>query len=181
MGPKMLRTFYIAVLCALIAGDLDYGYARVRVFGIGPHVFFEWKDNQNLIKKGFLKNARVSTRLVEVEREIGIALKENPGPVFFGPRLDFNYVMFRLPSPEHWPIYWEPTTSFAPSEENKLVQNWREHKFATLIFLNIDLPGDSRTPHSIGYTFYSDELLNAIRTDYVADERFSLITVYHRR
>ena len=34
-----LRRLYIAIVCATIAGDLYYGAARIRVYGIGPHLF----------------------------------------------------------------------------------------------------------------------------------------------
>ena len=134
-GP-LLRRVYIAIVFASIAGDLYYGAARARVFRIGPHMFFEWQENQHRIESGFLKNMRVSSTMIEVERELKLATTENPGPDFFGPRLDFNYAALGLPSPEYFPAGWEPRTAFAVSDQAHLIQGWQEHKFQTLIFLN---------------------------------------------
>ena len=123
-GP-LLRRVYIAIVFASIAGDLYYGADRPRVFRIGPHMFFEWQENQHRIESGFLKNMRVSSTMIEVERELKLATTENPGPYFFGPRLDFNYAALGLPSPAHSPAWWEPGTAFAVSDQAHLIQGWQ--------------------------------------------------------
>jgi hypothetical protein len=103
-----LQRITIAILCASIAGDLYYGAARTFVYLGGPHMFFEWRDNENRIDAGFLKNMRVPPPLIEVEREVKQVLDTNPGPYFLGPRIDFNYAAFALPSPEGYPPICSP-------------------------------------------------------------------------
>jgi hypothetical protein len=176
-GP-LLRRVYIAIVFASIAGDLYYGAIRTRVYGIGTHLFFEWQDNQHRVENGYLKNMRVSAQLIELEREISAAKDENPGPYFFGPRLEFNYAAQGLPSPEHSPAWWEPGTAFEASDNAHLIQVWQEHQFETLIFLKT---GFATYPEWASYMYYPDDFKNVIKNGYVRDERYPSITVYHRR
>ena len=178
-GP-LLRRVFIAIVCAAMAGDLYYGAARVRVYEIGPHLFFEWRDNGSRVEGGFLKNMRVSSTMIEVEREAGSALKTYPGPYFFGPRLEFNYAVFGLPSPVHLPLYWQAGTSFGLPEEAHLAQVWQEDRFPTLIFLNAN-SGDAFDAEDVDDSIYPDEVIDAISRDYVKDERYPYLTVYRRR
>jgi hypothetical protein len=170
----VIRRVYIAILCASVASDLYYGAIRLRVYGIGPHLFFEWQDNQHRIETGFLKDMRVSSTMIEAEREVKLAKVTNAGPYFFGPRMDFNYAVLGVPSPEHSFAWWEPGTSFAASDQERLLQLWRDHRFETLIFLKNEDPW-------LSYTFYPKEFLDAIKRGYVRDDRYTDITVYHRR
>jgi len=178
-GP-LLRRLTISLVFATILGDLYYGAARIRVFRIGPHRFYEWQDNQNRVEVGFLKNMRASTTLLEVEREIHLAVNANSRPYFFGPRIDFNYAVLGLPSPEHSPAWWEPGTAFAASDQARLIEVWREHHFQTLIFLNSNASFGSRAD-DMDYFHYPKEFRNVIDHEYVKDTSYRTITVYHRR
>jgi hypothetical protein len=171
----LLRRFTIAIVFAAIAGDLYYGAARVRVYGIGPHGFFEWQDNQQRIESGYLKNMRVSSTMIEVEREIKLATDSYPGPYFFGTRLDFNYAVLGLPSPERFPAWWQPGTAFAVTDQPRLVKVWQEHRFQTLIFLK------AINPAGMDCTGYPKEFLDAIRRGYEEDNTYPLVRIYHRR
>jgi hypothetical protein len=178
---RLLRAFYVAMICLSILIDLRYGAQRTRVQGIGPHLFFEAQDNQQPIDSGFFKGMRVSSRMIGVEREIDQTIRTSHGPIFFGPRLEFNYVAFRLPSPAHLPVYWQPGTSFGYSQEAQLIRTWQEQRFETLIFLK----EDKRDPEFSGIpfdaTFYSKEFMNDINRDYVTNDGNSQIMVFHRR
>jgi hypothetical protein len=177
-GP-LLRRVFIGVVCASMAGDLYYGAARVRVYGIEEHLFFEWKDNGSRVASGFLKNMRVSSTMVEVEREVGSALKTYPGPYFFGPRMEFNYAAFGLTSPEHLPLYWQAGTSYGVAEEAHLAGVWQQSRFPTLIFLKAGAVGDD--PEDVDDSTYPDAVIGTIDRDYVKDERFPYLTIYRRR
>lgn len=169
---KVVR-IYIAFLVAAAAGDLYQGAQRLRVYGVGQHTFFEWQDNRNLIQSGFLKNMRVSSTLIGDERQIERAMGENPGPYWFGPRLDFNNAVFALPMAEHLPVWWHPGTAFARGDVAGLIQTWEGDRFQTLIFLKGDPKND--------YIYYPPEFLDVMRRDYIADERYPFLTVYRRR
>ena len=174
---RFLRRFYIGIVCASIACDIYYGATRIRVLGIGPHVFFEWQDNQHRIESGFFKNMRVSGSMVEVENEVAQALNVNQGPYFFGTRLDFNYAVFGIPSPEQFPSWWHPGTAFPVSDQSKIIERWRQDRFETLIFMKM---GFAAMGEEMYYTYYPQQFLDAIHSGYVADERYPDITIYHR-
>ena len=173
LTPPMLARSYIALLVSLTAANLFLGAQRLRVYDIGPHTFFEWQDNRNRIDSGVLKNMQVSSTMIAVERQVSLVLQQDPGPYYFGPRLDFNNAVFKLPMTEHLPAWWHPGTAFARADVPRLIQLWQERQFQTLIFLK----GDSKND----YLYYPPEFLDVIRRDYVADERYSSLTVYRRR
>jgi hypothetical protein len=175
----LLRRVTIAILCASIAGDLYYGAARTFVYLGGPHLFFEWQDNEHRIDGGFLKNMRVGAPMIEVEREVKRALDANPGPYFLGPRIDFNYAVFGLPSPERFPPAWCPGSWFPISAEPQIIQDWQQDRLRTLIFIKDGLAG---SPRGNAYTYYPQEFLDIIDRAYVRDdETYPDITVYRLR
>jgi hypothetical protein len=177
----ILRRVTIAILCASIAGDLYYGAARTFVYLGGPHTFFEWQDNQHLIDSGFLNNMRVGAPMIEIEREVKQALDTNPGPYFLGPRLDFNYAVFGLPSPKRYPVTWAPETMFPISAETQIIQNWQQNRLRTLIFIK-DLNSGPLRVISLAYSYYPQEFLDIIDNEYVRDdETYRDITVYRLR
>ncbi len=167
-GP-LLRRAYVAILLAGSVSDLYLGAMRARVYTIGPHQFFEWADHGQRVESGFLKDMRVSSVLVHLEQEVARAKTQNAGPYFFGPRIDFNYAVLGLPSPEHLPVWWHPGTAFARRETPHLLQVWQAQGFKTLIFLKGD------------YTFYPPEFMDLIHEGYVEDDSYMGLTVYHAR
>jgi hypothetical protein len=173
-----LRRIYIGVVCAAIAGDLYYGATRMRVYTIGPHLFFEWQDNRQRIDSGFLKNMRVSSKMIEIERETKLAIDTNPGPYFFGTRIDFNYAVFGLRSPDQFPAWWHPGTAFPLEDQSRIIQAWQAHHFQTLVFLKSSVP----RIEGAAYTYYPPEFFDALDRGYVRDdESYSEITVYRRQ
>ena len=173
-----LQRLTIALLCASIAVDLYYGAERLRVYGVGPHVFFEWHDDEHRINKGFLKNMRVSGSMVQVQDEVADALKSNAGPYFFGPRLDFNYAVFGIASPEQFPAWWHPGTAFPTSAQSEIIDCWKRDRFETLIFMKTGFAGYDE---AMFYSYYPPEFMSAIRQNYAPDERYPELTVYHLR
>jgi hypothetical protein len=166
---RRLRRFYAAFLCALVFSDLYMGAVRLRVEGIGRHTFFEWHDSAARVDNPFFRDLRASTRFRTVVDQIADALKRNPGPVFFGPRMEFAYAAFGLPSPTNLPVWWHPGTSFAAGEERALLQAWQAHRFATLVFLKND------------FTYYSPQFMNLLSNGYSRDEQYPELTVFHSR
>ena len=120
---------------------------------------------------------RVSGSMVEVENEVAQALNTNQGPYFFGTRLDFNYAVFGIRSPEQFPSWWHPGTAFPVSDQSKIIEQWRQDQFETLIFMKVGFAG---WDEGMYYTYYPQQFLDAIHSDYVADERYPDITIYHR-
>ena len=162
-----LRRFYVAFLCSPMAADLYMGAVRYRVEGIGYHSYFEWRDASHTVDVPFFSNLKASGRFQTVVEEVRQTLKGNPGPVFFGPRMEFSYAAFGVASPTHLPAWWHPGTSFARTDEPALLKNWLNHRFATLIFLKDD------------FVYYSPLFFSMIDALYSRDERYSELTVFH--
>ncbi len=167
-ATPLLPRAVVALFCGLALSNLYIGIARVRVFTIGAHKFFEWQDNDVRFTSGFLAGLHASTTLQEVDGEVGQALRSSPGPVFFGPRLEFEYAVRGLPSPTHWTTFFQPGTSFARADTPRLIQGWEDHRFPTLILLKNE------------YTFYPPALLAQLRLHYIRDDHFPRVTVYRR-
>ena len=187
------RRYTTALLCGMCASNLYSAMARHRVYTIGPHLFFEWKDRDHLLLTGPLKHMRVSETFAEVNQEIQQALESNPGPYFFGPRVDYGYMAFGVPPPKHFPAWWHPGTAFARTDMHKFVARWEQDRFPTLIYFKgvghqDPYPENADPKHpelegeqSSDYTYYPASMLNDLRTRYIRDDRFPRITVYHRR
>ncbi len=92
-----------------------------------------------------------------------------PGPYLFGPLLTFNYAARGIPSPLHQPPYWQGGTSYPLSWEPEMIREWQARRFETLIYLRG------------GRVNYPKELDDIIDRDYVLDETYPRLDVYHRR
>lgn len=164
-----LRRVYLALLLMAVASNLYFGWSRLRIHSVGLHTYFEWQDNENLIAEGPLRHMRVSRTMIELEQQVRAALDQNPGPYFFGPRIDFNHAVLGVPSREGLPAWWHPGTAFDRRRQPELEARWESYHFQTLIFLKDD------------YTYYSDAFKQRILAEYAPDNRFSRVTVFHRK
>ncbi|MBE7159028.1 MAG: hypothetical protein INR62_11455, partial [Rhodospirillales bacterium] len=106
---------------------------------------------------------------LDVNREIAAALNGSSGPVFLGPRLEFGYLAFHLPSPVHYPVYWQPGTSFDRGELPALLRSWQQQRFSTVLLYKDD------------HTYLPMSMLDALSTSFLLDDRFPHISVYRRR
>lgn len=166
--PRLSR-FYVAFLCALVASDLYMGARRYKVQGIGMHTFYYWNDSGPVRGIPFFGNLQASARFRATLDQIGQVLGRNQGPVFFGPRMEFAYAVFGLPSPKHLPVWWDPGTSFAVAQYPSILEAWRNNRFRTLVFLKHD------------FTRYSPEFLQLIDSLYAVDESYPDLTLFHSK
>jgi hypothetical protein len=166
--PALARA-YVAFLCSLAAADLYVGAIRSRVEGMGLHSFFEWNDSSHASGMQFFPNLRTSAGFQTAVGQVREVLGQHPGPIFFGPRMEFNYAAFGLPSPKHLPIIWDPGNQFPFSEEGSMLASWQRNRFATLIFQRDD------------FIFYSPQFLQLIDSLYSRDDSYSMLTVFHAK
>ena len=174
----LLRPFFIAMVISMLGVTIYEGTTRERVRRISPGYFFEYSDADRPIRDR-LFSSLVSTPLMdEVQSDVRRATKAFPGSTFLGPRLEFDYADMNIPSPTGWPVYYQPGTSFARRDEDRLTSVWISHKFQTLIFRN-DFPVTAfREPF---LDFYPDDLVEIIHRHYELQPGFSRIQVYTRR
>lgn len=163
-----LRVTYAATLFTLTIISVMIGATRVRVARIGANTFYVYGDKQFQPHSGLFDGLKASKHMGVVVDEVGNAAAINKGPIFLGPRLEFCYAAFRIPSPEGLPLYWQPGTSFARKDQDKYIQVWEEHRFQTLVFLQDE------------YIFYSPIFKQYIRDNYYP-EQGTATTVWHRK
>jgi hypothetical protein len=149
--------------------DLNFGVARYRVFTVGAHRFFEWQEPLPNPGTSFFPGMRTGPHLRDAMSDIARILQEAPGTVFFGPRLEFAYAVFGMPSPKDLPIWWDPGTAFAHEDEPALIEVWRQKHFKTLIFLGDD------------FTYYPYLITRVIDSNYTPELRPGGILVFHRK
>ena len=166
--PRLSR-FYVAFLCALMASDLYMGARRYRVETIGFHTFYYWNDSGPVRNIRFFPNLQASARFRATLDQIGQVLRRDPGPVFFGPRMEFAYAAFGLQSPKHIPVWWHPGSSFSFAQYPSVLEAWRNDRFRTLVFLKDD------------FTRYSPEFLELINSTYSIDESYPDLTIFHTK
>jgi hypothetical protein len=139
------------------------------VAGIGNHSFFYWRDGGHQTGEPFFRDLRASSRFRTVMAQVREATRGDAGQsVFFGPRMEFEYAVCRLPSPKHLPIWWHPGSSYGLADERAVLAEWKNQSFDTLIFLKHD------------FSFYPPAFRDMLRTLYVTDDRYSELTVLHR-
>ena len=164
-----LTHLLVATQLAVIIAMVFLGHMRARVREIGPGRFYEVQQNRIPIRDGFFTSLDATPRMLRVQQEVHRAATTLPGPIFFGPRLEFEYADLRLPSPRGWTIYYQPGTSFARKDIDRLDRVWEQEPFQSLIFL-----GDDRT-------FYPPQLLSIIDRDYKPVSGYTELEVYVRR
>ena len=161
--PRLpLPRFWFAFLLSLVFINLYFGAIRYRVYTIGA--YFDWA-HQTRIRVPFFKDLIASETFADVLQQIGEAVENEREGVFFGPRMEFAYAAFGLPSPKHLPPWWDPGTSFAWRKEGTLVHIWVAQRFRTLIFLKDD------------FTDYSPLFQKVINERYMRDDHFSELTI----
>ncbi len=167
-GPN-LRRLFVATVFALSVCGIYMGAIRIRVYGLSPHRFFEWRTGNHPVPDKFFRDTYASPLMLNVLREVKAVKSADPGPYFFGPGMEFNYAVFAIPSPSHLPVYWQAGTSFARRDEPRLLELWKQHHFNTLIYMKDD------------YAFYSPAMISLLAAQYQKDDSFPDITVYHAR
>lgn len=169
LGGARTQRYVVALLCAMAVSSVYVGVSRERIYTIGPHKFFEWNDRDHVLREGRLKNMRVSGTFLEVNTEVGQVLHTDPGPYFFGSRVDYAYMAYGLPSPTHFPAWWHPGTAFDRARTPDILAHWDARRFPTLVYMKDD------------YIYYPQSFLDLLKNKYTRDDHYDRITVYRRR
>ena len=173
------RPFFIAMAVSMLGVTIYQGATRERVRRISPGYFFEYFNADRPIRDRFFSSMTSTSLMDAVQSDVKRATQTFPGPIFLGPRLEFEYADMNIPSPTGWPIYYQPGTSFARRDEDRLTSVWISHNFQTLIFRN-DFPNILFKEHPF-FDYYPNDLVETIRHQYELQPGFTRIQVYTRR
>jgi hypothetical protein len=159
---------YLCFVLVLAAFDIYLGAVRYRVQLVGD--FFSSQEEVPLPSGiPLFGNMAASQALSEAVQEAQRVVATSPRPVFFGPRMEFGYAAFRLPSPAHWPVQWVPGTTFPRDAQGDALQSWQNQCFQTLIFLKND------------YTDYPSLFRRNLITLYDQKNDWAGLTVFRRK
>jgi hypothetical protein len=150
LGVASFRRSSVLLACILVlvgGSALLAGSERVRVKYMGEDVFYSDEPLVEIPGVPFFDDFLVSPRLREVVGEMSTALHllsaqpgQPPASVYFGPRLEFAYAAFGLPSPRHLPVWYHAGTSYPEAMSEAIVRTYLASTFDIVIFLRT---GDS--------------------------------------
>lgn len=174
LSPRPTRPWLIflafSTVFALILGGIRY---RVKL--IGPDLFYQ-KGHSVLLAGGpeYFQGFRGSPLFSRVVTDVRELLNEDSirtignTRTFFGPRMEWAYAAFRLPSPKGLPIWWDPGVSFPPDDAGKIIRQFKASHFNTCVFFRDD------------FTRMPEDLRRWIEETYTRESRGNL-TVFHYR
>ena len=162
---------------------LALGWTRYRVEQIGREAFFQDGPMATIdARVPFLEGFKGSPRFARVVADIQYILareqaQNSPPPrVFFGPRLEWGYAVFRRPSPKGLPIWWAPGVSFQPEAEESIVARFKEQAFDLLLFSRIDY----EQVQGVDSSGLPEPVKEWVRAEYAPEARGPLM-VLHRK
>jgi hypothetical protein len=158
----------VMVCAGLIVLGLGLAWSRYKVKTIGP--FFECETTAETFAVPFLASVRSGPWFHAVVDETDSALRAHAGSkVFFGPRIEFAYAAFGLPSPRGLPIWWHPGTSYPLQADGEISRRFGESRFDLLVFARDDF---TRIPEGV---------LSIIASRYRRMGGYSAVTVFTLR
>ena len=136
---KTSNQFYFNFCILLILVYVFYGGSvRERMYYVGPGVFWEPNPDKT-IQDGYFTGLTVGNRLFAIlEKKQFEGFYNGSESVFFGPRIEFLYAQFKLSSPKGLPLWWHPGSSYNKKDEKRIIKNFIQNDFKTLIFLKND-------------------------------------------
>lgn len=140
------------------------GYTRERMKNVGP---FYQTPAEIEIKEGYFSGLVTGQNFNTILQEIKAVKYEFPSrKLFFGPRIEFGYLLTKSKSPAGMPLWWHPGTSYLIKDEDIIVENFVKNNFDILIFSKSDR---TRMPYKI---------INFINSKYIKIGDYRKIDVY---
>lgn len=134
--PRRIAAFVLVALVFAVA--LNKGATRERMETVGAYTFWEPVADRQ-IETGYFKGMHVGGRFSRVHSEMRQLRRAHPNAsIFFGPRLEFGYRLTGAPSPRGMPLWWHPGSSYAESDEDRIIRAFASDRFDLLVFLGKD-------------------------------------------
>jgi hypothetical protein len=154
-------------LCLILGiGAAGLAIARDRVRSIGYGRFFEYQLDSAPVQSGFFKGVYTGPVFRNVLAQAEDVLKQRTGAtVFFGPRMQWAYAAFKLPSPPGQPIIWAPGAFFPRAEMQDRVASFFQARYDLMVLRKEDL------------IYYPMEMLKGLVNTYRYDHSYSRLTV----
>jgi hypothetical protein len=139
LGVPTLWLSYLILLCTTFTfSSLCDAAIRYRVRGIGLGAFFEYEPDPTPMENPFFKGVRGGHNLrVTVEALTALCSGHNLRNIYFGPRLQWAYAAFHIPSPKGMPIWWHPGVAFPANDESMYTERWIADRFDPLVLMDV--------------------------------------------
>jgi hypothetical protein len=157
----------VSVACVLgIVTGGALGATRYRVRCIGA--FYEDAPLQVLDHPAFFRGMHASPSFARTLGDVQTVLDVSEGKrLFFGPRMEFAYAAFGVPSPRELPVYWHPGISYDHADDEAIAATFMRLRFDAAVFLRADfthMPRPLLRALNANYTRFDDgELTVAVR------------------
>jgi len=115
------------------------GARRLRVRINGPGLFYSdylLETNRHPLFAGMTTYSYLQSTLDAMDSALAEYRRDGyeTNDVFFGIRLEFGYAAFRVPSPTHLPVWWDPAASYPLRDEPAIIANFIAHRFPICVF-----------------------------------------------
>ncbi len=148
-GVRASSVLLMGVLLWVAGVALLFGAERIRVKYIGPGTFYSDEPLVRIPGPPFFKGVLGSPRLRDVIGEMEAAVERYAPPqgqqsssVYFGPRLEFAYAAFGIPSPKHLPVWYHPGNSYPEALGDTIAAAFVSQEFEMGVFLKSDQAPD---------------------------------------
>lgn len=158
----------LATYCLVLLGVGMYlGYERQRVKLVGK-AYFEKTDVARVDSSkpyfaGFHAGKMFRTTLKEIETNLKKVDLSGEFPVFFGPRVEFAYAAFGLPSPKGFPIFWwNDGVSFPVGDERLIIERFKKQAPRICFFFEDDyiyIPSEIQNFLKSNYTYHLESVM----------------------
>ncbi len=141
-GVRASSVLLMGILVWVAGVALLFGGERIRVKYIGPDMFYSGEPLVRIPGPPFFDGVLGSPRLREVVGEMEAAVERYVPPpgqesssVYFGPRLEFAYAAFGIPSPKHLPVWYHPGNSYPEALGETIAATFVSQEFEMGVFL----------------------------------------------
>jgi hypothetical protein len=153
---------YLILVCSTFTfSALGEAATRYRVRGIGMGTFFEYVTEKGPIHNDFFKGVSGGHNLhVAVDAITSLCSGRNVQNIYFGPRLQWAYAAFHIPSPKGLPVWWHPGVAFSIADEETYTHRWIDARFDPIVVMD--------------FSYMNAELLNTILHSYTIERSYPL-------
>ena len=163
MHPATHTSAAIEFLTLVAAGRVREAFER--------HVATDFRHHNP-----FFRGLRTGRIFQSVLAQVGQTVGRYPGAhVYFGPRMQWGYAAFGLPSPVGQPIWWHPGVSLASSDVGFYLDRWSAAEFDVLVFWY------NARANVTDFTYMPQAFLDRIGMAYREDDSLSEMTLYFKR
>jgi len=129
---------YLVLVCSTFTFTC-LGEAAIRHRMRGVDAFFEYQMEDGPVKEGFFKGMHSGHNLrAAMDAITALRARGETSNIYFGPRLQWAYAAFGIPSPKGLPIWWHPGGAFPIKDDAMYETRWIEHRYDPVLIM--DLP-----------------------------------------